>query len=78
MAKFFTVTAKHRGFQGGLLLTDTKTGKGIGLWETEADATAFEKSGLFKELVAKFGDILVEPPAREQYKGSAGSMDWIR
>jgi hypothetical protein len=30
----------------------------------------FKNSGLFKQLVAKFGDVLVEPPVREQYKAS--------
>lgn len=64
-------TAKQQqGFKSGLLLTDPDTGKGIGLCETWADASAFENSGLFKQLVAKFGDIIVEPPVREQYKVS--------
>jgi hypothetical protein len=66
-------TAKQQpGFKSGLLLTDPITGKGIGigLWEKEADASAFEASGLFEQLVAKFENIIVEPPAREQYKVS--------
>ena len=64
--------ATRQGFKSGLLLTDPNTGKGlgIGLWETEADASAFENSGLFKQIVAKFGDVLAEPPVREQYKAS--------
>ena len=68
---YLIATAKQQqGLKSGLLLTEPHTGKGIGigLWEAEADASAFENSGLFKQLVAKFGDILVEPSVREQYK----------
>jgi len=66
------IAKQKQGFKGGLLLTEPNTDKGIGigLWETEADASAFENSGLFKQLVAKFGDVLVELPVREQYKVS--------
>jgi len=66
------IAKQQHGFKSGLLLTDPNTGKGIGigLWEAEADASAFENSGLFKQLVAKFGDVLVEPPVREQYRVS--------
>ena len=66
------IAKPQKGFKSGLLLTDPKTGKaiGIGLWEMEADASAFATSGLFEQLVAEFGDIVVEPPAREQYKVS--------
>ena len=66
------IAKQQQGFKSGLLLTDPNTGKGIGIgfWETAADANAFVNSGLFRQLVAKFGDIAVEPPVREQYKVS--------
>jgi len=63
---------KHKGFKGGLLLTDPKTGKGtsIGLWETEADIIASEASGFYKEWVAKLSDVFNAAPAREIYEVS--------
>jgi heme-degrading monooxygenase HmoA len=67
---FLPQAANQRGFKGAFLLTDPKAGKGIGiaLWETEADASAFETSGLFPELVAKLGGALAAPPVRELYE----------
>ena len=63
---------KHKGFKGGLLLTDPNTDKGtsIGLWETEADITASESSGFYKEWVAKLSDVFTATPARAIYEVS--------
>ncbi len=61
---------KQKGFQGGLVLTNPDTGKGIsiGLWETEADMTATEKSGFYQQWVAKFTDVFAIPPFMEHYE----------
>ncbi|MEJ2682991.1 MAG: antibiotic biosynthesis monooxygenase [Candidatus Sulfobium sp.] len=63
---------KHKGFKGGLLLTDPKTGKGtsVALWETEADIIASEASGFYKEWVARLSDLFSGAPAREIYEVS--------
>ena len=63
---------KQKGFKGGMLLTDPKTGKGtsIGLWETEADIIAGEASGFYKEWVARLSDVFTAAPAREIYEVS--------
>ena len=51
---------KHKGFKGGMLLTDPNTGKctSIGLWETEADIIASEASGFYKEWGVKLRKFL--------------------
>jgi heme-degrading monooxygenase HmoA len=63
---------KHKGFKGGMLLTDPNAdrGKSISLWETEADITASEASGFYKEWVARLSDVFAAPPAREIYEVS--------
>ena len=63
---------KHKGFKGGMLLTDPNTGKAtsVALWETEADIKASEASGYYKEWVAKLSDVLALPPSREIYEVS--------
>jgi len=63
---------KQKGFKGGLLLTNSNTGKAasIALWETEADIKASEASGYYKEWVTKLSDALATPPVREIYEVS--------
>lgn len=63
----------QKGFSGGLLLTDPATGKGIsiGLWESEADMAATEKSGFYGEWVSKFQEIFTAPPVMEHYEVSS-------
>jgi len=63
---------KHKGFKGGMLLTDPNTEKAtsVALWETEADIKASEASGYYKEWVAKLSDVLALPPSREIYEVS--------
>lgn len=63
---------KYRGFKGGLLLTDPKTGKGtsVALWETEADIIASEASGYYKEWVSRLSEAFAVPPTREIYEVS--------
>ena len=62
----------QRGFCGGYLLTDRKTGKGISftLWDSEEDAIANENSGYYQEQLSKFKDLFTAPPVREGYEVS--------
>jgi len=63
---------KQKGFNGGLLLTDPRTGKGtsIGLWETEGDLLASETSGYYKDWVTKLGVHFLAKPTRDIYEVS--------
>ena len=63
---------KHKGFKGGLLLTDPNTGKGtsIGFWETEGDIQASENSGFYREWVTKLSVHFSEKPAKNIYEVS--------
>ena len=62
----------QKGFRGGYLLTDSKTGKGISMvfWDSEEDAVANEQSGYYQEQVGKFKDVFTAPPVREGYEVS--------
>jgi heme-degrading monooxygenase HmoA len=61
---------KQKGFKGGYLVGDRNTGKAVSfsLWETEADATAMDTSGVYQQWVAMLANVLAEPPVREQYE----------
>jgi heme-degrading monooxygenase HmoA len=63
---------KQKGFKEYLLLTDRNTGKGmtITLWNTEADMTAGESSGFYREQVAKAAPFFAGPPTLEHYEVS--------
>ncbi len=63
---------EQQGFRGGLVLSNPEVDEGytITLWETEEDAKAYESSGTYQEQVAKFGNLLAEPPHRELYEVS--------
>jgi len=62
----------QKGYCGGYLLTDSKTGKGISisLWDSEEDAIANEKSGYYQEQLNKFKGLFTAPPVREGYEVS--------
>ena len=62
----------QKGFRGGYLLTDRKTGKGISiaLWESEEDLIAGETSGYLREQLGKFKDYFAASPVREIYEVS--------
>ena len=63
---------KHKGFKGGVLLTDPKTGQGksIGFWESEGDIQASETSGYYKEWIAKLSVHFSEQPVRAIFEVS--------
>ena len=63
---------KHKGFKGGMLLTDPNTDKGmsIALWDTEGNITESEASGYYKEWVAKLSDVFSSVSVREIYEVS--------
>ena len=55
------------GWLGIYVIADRSTGSGhvVGLWETEANATAFETGGEFARLLAQFPPgVLTGPPSR--------------
>ena len=62
----------QKGYRGGYLLTDRKTGKGISitLWDSEDDAIANEQSGYYQKQISKFKDFFTAPPVREGYEVS--------
>ncbi len=62
-----------KGFRQGFLLTspDKGTYVSVSIWETEADARAFESGGLYKQLVDKFEGVLATAPVRELYELNA-------
>ena len=62
----------QKGFRGGYLLTDRKTGKevSISLWDSEEDAIANEQSGYLQEQVSKLKESMAAPPVREGYEVS--------
>jgi heme-degrading monooxygenase HmoA len=62
----------EKGFKGLYFLTNGQTGKGmtISLWETEADMTAAEKSGYYREQIAKVMPFLAGPAIKEHYEVS--------
>ena len=63
---------KQKGFKGLYHLGDRNTGKGmvIVLWNTEADMTAGESSGFYREQVAKVAPLLAGAPTMEHYEVS--------
>lgn len=67
--------ASERGFRGGLLLSDKKSGKGMSItfWESEADMLASEKSGFFQRALDSMTSIMVGKPVREVYEVSVNT-----
>jgi hypothetical protein len=66
---FLPAASKQGGFKGGLWLTAPEADKAIGieLWDMDIEASAFETSGLFQELMDKFRPVLAAAPTREEY-----------
>ena len=60
----------QKGYHGGYLLADRKTGKCISmtLWDSEEDTTADEQSGHYQERVEKVKHLFTAPPVREGYE----------
>ncbi|HLE03681.1 MAG TPA: antibiotic biosynthesis monooxygenase [Anaerolineales bacterium] len=61
---------QQRGFKGLYWLADRKTDKYtvITLWESEADMTATETSGLLQEVISKFAPFVAEQTAIDRYE----------
>ncbi len=62
----------QKGYRGGYLLTDRKTGQGIALTlgDREEDAIANEQSDDYQEQLGKFKGFFTGPPVREGYEVS--------
>ena len=58
------------GFQGAYLFNDPATGEGFSLtfWASEQDITAYEKSGLYMQLLEKFRPFFVAQPTLKTYQ----------
>ncbi len=63
---------KQKGFKNMFVLVNRSTSKGmvIGLWNTEADMTAGESSGFYREQVAKVVPLIAGSPTMEHYEVS--------
>ncbi len=61
---------QQNGCKGVFFLADRNTGKvmSLTLWESEADMTAGEASGYYREQVAKIAPALAAPPTTEHYE----------
>ncbi|WP_299431297.1 antibiotic biosynthesis monooxygenase [uncultured Meiothermus sp.] len=57
-----------KGFKSSFMTGDRKTGKGVvfSLWETEADATVWNTSGKYQEVISHFARLFTAPPTQEQ------------
>jgi heme-degrading monooxygenase HmoA len=57
------------GFQRVYLLTDRATGNGVSItvWNSEADAQAYESSGTYRQLVAKLAANFAASPTLATY-----------
>ena len=65
--RFLPTLRSAHGWLGVYVVVDRSTGDGLafGLFETEADAHAFETSGAFQKLLADYPPgLLVSPPRR--------------
>jgi hypothetical protein len=60
------------GFKGLYFMTNRKTGQGltISLWNTEAEMIQAEKSGYYREQIAKLIPLAGGPAVREHYEVS--------
>jgi heme-degrading monooxygenase HmoA len=58
------------GFEGIYLLIDRSTGEGFSLtfWESEKDAMAYERSGLYTQLVDKLRPFFTKAPTLKSYE----------
>ena len=61
---------QQKGFKGLYWLVDRKTDRYtvVTLWESEADMTATETSGLLKEVVSKFAPLTAEETTITRYE----------
>ncbi|MBF6594845.1 MAG: antibiotic biosynthesis monooxygenase [Thermaceae bacterium] len=59
-----------KGFKHAYMTGDRKSGKGVvfSLWESEADATVWNTSGKYVEVIAHFAQHFAAPPTQEQFE----------
>ncbi|MBN2795246.1 MAG: hypothetical protein JXR88_07585 [Clostridia bacterium] len=59
---------RAEGFVRVQLYTRENEMMAIGTWEAKAYAEAFMKTGVFKDLMASFGEYLLEAPVNKTYE----------
>lgn len=59
-----------QGFKSGYMTGDRRTGKVVTVtfWETEADATRWNTSGKYQEVISHFAQLFTAPPSQEQFE----------
>ena len=64
---------QQKGNKAAYLLVDHATGKGVSitLWDSEADAQAYESSGSYREQVGKVAQFFTSPPSLATYTVTA-------
>ena len=65
------VIRQQQGYRSNYLLEAVDTpGEGISMtaWDSREDAEAYEQSGVYQELVGKFGQYFVGPPELKTYE----------
>jgi len=69
----FPVVKQRKGFQGGYILTDPKTGccVCIGFWDNEQNALTDEHSGQFKTRVNQVTELIKGTPIWTMYEVSS-------
>lgn len=60
----------EKGFKGLYFMTNSKTGKAItiSLWDTEEDMKLAEKSGYYRDQIAKLLPLVTGPAVKEHYE----------
>ena len=61
---------EQKGFRGFILLIDPETQNGmtISFWETEAEMTEFQRSGLPEDNLARFLNLFARPAMTDSYE----------
>ena len=64
----FDKIQKAEGFVRVQLYTDGNEMMAIGSWQDKSYSEKFMKTGIFKDIMASFGDLLVEDPIHKTYQ----------
>ena len=70
------VIASQKGFKGVYLFIDHSTGDGISLtlWDSEADAEAYDRSGTYQAQVEKLRQFFTATPSLKTYETAVQAL----